>query len=172
MVRPVSAEFVERPTPTRSTWFTLVAASLVLLNAAMSLRSELFDLRATTTALQTQRLNEAQEAARKTQSARPAVDERLSELRRVRAMPWPEALTALETVASGSVTVNSIVIDVPNGSVRVEVGANETKDIVELAMNLNAGASMSPGEWHWSVVRINASQPNVFVGELTGRRGK
>lgn len=178
-MKPVGADFRPRALPGPVHWGL---AGLLAMAAGLSLgwawlqHTRLDALRqalAVAAAAQAaQAAHEAHEAAR--QPPAPATlpyDSSARELLRERSVPWPEALTALETISMSGVTPRSLEVNASDGTVRVELAAEGHARVLEYVEALNAGASGHAEALRWALQQSQAdAAPNTISAVIVGSR--
>jgi hypothetical protein len=168
-MKRVHAEFIEAPRPSRAIWLLLLAVFIGVIYVATSVRDDMNAMTQRARA-KVEQQSRAEQDALKRQALSPAREDRAAELRQLRMVPWPDVLTALETVPKDGLAIDSMSIDVAGGTVRCEVTSKDPKAIVEFVVNLNAGVDPNDAVWLWSVARLSAGREQVFSAEVVARR--
>ncbi len=172
-MRPVGADFRPRTLPGPVHWGLaglLAAAAGLSLGWAWLQHTRLDALRQALAVAAA--AHEAHEAAR--QPPAPATlpyDSSARELLRERSVPWPEALTALETISMSGVTPRALEVNAGDGAVRVELAAESHARVLEYVEALNAGVSSSAEALRWTLQQSQAdAAPNTISAVIVGRR--
>jgi hypothetical protein len=164
-MNPVQAQFVERAGPSALMWGLVLAGLLAagwMQHRTQSIKAE----------QQAQRLHldqlardEAVATARAPKAPLPYADS-LKEVERLRDVPWPQLLAALEVVPRGDLQINSIDVDVVARRADVAVAASSTKAVLDYVDLLNAGVPPGVSAWRWGAWRVVERPGSGFSAEL------
>jgi hypothetical protein len=170
-MKPVQAQFVERRGPS-TPMGGLVLAGLL---AAAWMQ---YQVHAASIEQQAQRqhaeqlADEAAAAAARTPKTPLPYEEGLKEIERLRELPWPQLLAALEVVPRSNLQINSIEVDVVTRRADVAVSAADMKAVLDYVESLSAGFGPGDFAWRWSTWRVTERAGGGVSAELRATFGR
>ena len=165
-MKPIQAQFVQRRGPSVLLWGLLLSGLLAVVVMQYGTHRVNAEHQAQWLHMEQLAREEADAKARAPSTPVPFA-ESLKEIERLREVPWPQLLAALEAATrKDDVRIDSIGIDVVAQRADVAVAASSAKAVLDYVGSLNEGVPPGVAAWRWGAWRVAERSGGGFSVEL------